>query len=160
MAILRYLPLIIGLAGNVGIQSSTILVRGFATGEVEPEREARVLFSEFAVGTTVGLLCGLTTTVVASVMQDGAALTVFGVAVGTAVFVSVTWAALLGCVVPITCRRSGFDPAIVAGPFLICLQSRPRGPRRARRPRSGQAWPSPSRTRSCRCRPTHPCPAS
>jgi len=121
VAILRYLPLIIGLAGNVGIQSSTILVRGFATGEVEPEREARVLFSEFAVGTTVGLLCGLTTTVVASVMQDGAALTVFGVAVGTAVFVSVTWAALLGCLVPITCRRSGIDPAIVAGPFLICL---------------------------------------
>ena len=38
-----------------------------------------------------------------------------------AIAVAVTWAALLGCVVPILCQRMGIDPAIVAGPFLITL---------------------------------------
>ena len=36
-------------------------------------------------------------------------------------FVAVSWAALLGCLIPMTCRRLGIDPAIVAGPFLITL---------------------------------------
>jgi magnesium transporter len=34
---------------------------------------------------------------------------------------AVTWAAFLGCLVPMTCRRIGIDPAIVAGPFLITV---------------------------------------
>ena len=57
-AILRYLPLIVGLAGNVGIQSSTIFVRGFATGEVDEDREWPVFFTEWVVGTLIGALCG------------------------------------------------------------------------------------------------------
>ena len=40
---------------------------------------------------------------------------------GLAITVAVTWAAFLGCVVPILCQRLGIDPAIVAGPFLITL---------------------------------------
>jgi len=115
--ILRYLPLIIGLAGNVGIQSSTILVRGFATGEVEPQRERAVLAAEIQVGVLIGLLCGGVTALIATWMETGP----LGGAVGTAVAVAVAWAAMLGGVVPVACRRLGIDPAIVAGPFLICL---------------------------------------
>ncbi|MCP3915364.1 MAG: magnesium transporter [bacterium] len=120
-SILRYLPLIIGLAGNVGIQSSTILVRGFATGEVEPEREGAVLLSELTVGTLVGLICGGVTIFIASWMEAGTWIDLFGVAVGTAIAVAVSWAAFLGCAVPVSCRRLGIDPAIVAGPALITL---------------------------------------
>ncbi len=120
-SILRYLPLIIGLAGNVGIQSSTIAVRGFATGEVEPERERAVLASELTVGTLVGLICGTATIFIASWMESGSWIDIFGMAVGAAIAVAVSWAAFLGCVVPIGCRRLGIDPAIVAGPALITL---------------------------------------
>jgi magnesium transporter len=120
--ILRYLPIIIGLAGNVGIQSSTILVRAFATGEVSPEREKSVLGSEVLVGTLIGLICGVTTMGVASLIESSEPNALaFGVAVGGAISVAVTWASFLGCVVPIVCRRMGIDPAIVAGPFLITL---------------------------------------
>jgi len=126
-AILRYLPIVIGLAGNVGIQSSTILVRGFATGEVEPGREAAVCTSEVSVGLLIGLVCGAATALFAAWMEGGAAWLgdvppmLFGAAVGSAISIAVTWASALGCLVPIACRRSGIDPAIVAGPFLICL---------------------------------------
>lgn len=119
-AILRYIPLIVGLAGNVGIQSSTIFVRGFATGEVEPDREWSVFRTEWCVGALIGLLCGTATWLTASYLES-ATSPGLGMAVGVAVMAAITWAAFLGGVVPIACRRMGIDPAIVAGPFLIAL---------------------------------------
>lgn len=120
--ILRYVPIVIGLAGNVGIQASTILVRAFATGEVTPDRELRVLSSEVLVGFLMGLLCGGTTAVVATLIEtdiDGAVA--FGSAVGIAIAIAITWSSLLGSSIPMICRRLKFDPAIVAGPFMITL---------------------------------------
>ncbi|MEO0660077.1 MAG: magnesium transporter, partial [Planctomycetota bacterium] len=83
-AILRYIPLIVGLAGNVGIQSSTIFVRGFATGEIDAEREWSVFSAEWLTGATIGLLCGLITWIVASVVET-AGPSGLGLAVGVAV---------------------------------------------------------------------------
>ncbi len=119
--ILRYLPIIIGLAGNVGIQSSTILVRAYATGELSQERESSVLGSEVIVGLMIGLLCGAATMCVATFMEGDPTNFSFGLALGCAIVVAVTWASFLGCVVPMSCQRFGIDPAIVAGPFLITL---------------------------------------
>tara|TARA_R110002126_G_scaffold6119_10_gene32249 strand:+ start:5191 stop:6549 length:1359 start_codon:yes stop_codon:yes gene_type:complete len=115
--ILRYLPLIIGLAGNVGVQSSTILVRAFATGELDATRERSVLGGEMSVGAWIGLLCGIVIAITVGGLEPGN----LGLAVGVATMVSVSCAAVLGCLIPVTCRRVGIDPAIVAGPFLICL---------------------------------------
>jgi magnesium transporter len=119
--VLRYLPLIIGLAGNVGVQSSTILVRAFATGEVERERELSVFGAEVAVGALIGLICGGMTTILAGWVEVGGVLGAFGAALGASIAVAVAWTAIIGCIVPMGCRRLGIDPAIVAGPFLICL---------------------------------------
>ena len=119
-AILRYIPLIVGLAGNVGIQSSTIFVRGFATGEIDAEREGSVFLAEWLTGAIIGLLCGIATFAVATWFESSGPAGL-GIAVGVAVTAAVAWAALLGGLVPIACRRLGIDPAIVAGPFLIAL---------------------------------------
>ncbi|MFT5290319.1 MAG: magnesium transporter [Planctomycetota bacterium] len=120
--VLRYLPIIIGLAGNVGIQSSTILVRAFATGEVTRAREFSVLISELSVGMIIGLLCGALTFALASQIEGGgdAGYALAG-AVSLAIVAAVTWASLLGTVVPMACERLGIDPAVIAGPFLITL---------------------------------------
>lgn len=119
--LLRFIPIIIGLAGNVGIQASTILVRAFATGEVEPDRELSVLGSETLVGLIIGLLCGGATFAVLALTGDEVDSTGFALAIGVAIAAAVTWAAFLGCLVPMSCRRVGIDPAIVAGPFLITV---------------------------------------
>ena len=120
--ILRYVPIVVGLAGNVGIQSSTILVRAFATGEVEPDQEASVMASEVLAGALIGMLCGFVTCVVASYLEGHSGPNLaFGAALGIAILIAVAWASFLGCVIPIMCRRVGIDPAIVAGPFLITL---------------------------------------
>ena len=119
--ILRYVPIIVGLSGNVGVQSSTILVRAFATGELTKENDTSVLRSEALVGLLIGVLCGIAVYAVAAFFEDVEDVQQFALAVGLAIPVAVTWAAFLGCVVPIVCQRSGIDPAIVAGPFLITL---------------------------------------
>lgn len=120
--ILRYVPIVIGLAGNVGIQAATILVRAFATGEVQPDGELKVLSSEVLVGFLMGLLCGGTTAVVATLIEtDIEGSVAFGCAVGIAIAIAVTWSSLLGTTIPMVCRRLKFDPAIVAGPFMITL---------------------------------------
>ncbi|MHC4262810.1 MAG: magnesium transporter [Planctomycetota bacterium] len=121
--LLRYIPIILGLAGNVGIQSSTILVRGFATGEVDSERELSVVGSEVMTGATIGILCGLVTALFATFTEagDSGLAWVFGIAIGVAIAIAVTWAAVLGCLVPLGCHRWGVDPAVVAGPFLITM---------------------------------------
>ncbi len=120
--VLRYLPIIIGLAGNVGIQASTILVRAFATGEVAPDRQRSVLASEVLVGFIISLICGAVTMAIATVSESQLPDPLhFGASVGVAIVVAVTWAAFLGSVVPMLCQRWGIDPAIVAGPFLVTL---------------------------------------
>jgi len=120
--LLRYVPIVIGLAGNVGIQASTILVRAFATGEVTPDRELSVLSSEVLTGFLMGLLCGGATAVIAALLESEVVSPVaFGGAVGTAIVIAVTWSSLLGSIIPMLCRRIKVDPAIVAGPFMITL---------------------------------------
>jgi magnesium transporter len=121
MDLLRFVPIVIGLAGNVGVQSSTILVRAFATGEVEPDREFSVLRAEVLVGLSIGMICGSATALAIGLLESESHGGLFGLAVGAAIAIAVTWAALLGCVVPMTCRRIRIDPAIVAGPFLIAV---------------------------------------
>jgi magnesium transporter len=116
--ILTFIPLIIGLAGNVGIQSSTVLVRAFATGEIGVEREASVLASEVLVGLVIGILCGLGAFGVLFWTDRNPD---FGFAVGAAISVATTWAAFLGSGVTILCQHLKIDPAVVAGPFLISL---------------------------------------
>jgi len=120
--LLRYVPIVIGLAGNVGIQASTILVRAFATGEVTPERELSVLSSEVQTGFLMGLVCGCATAVVAALIESEVSSPIaFGASVGAAIVIAVTWSSLLGSTIPMLCRRVKMDPAIVAGPFMITL---------------------------------------
>jgi magnesium transporter len=120
---LRYVPTVLGLAGNVGLQSSTILVRGLATGEIEPERLSLVVSKEVLTGSVIGSLCGLATLLIAALTEGslGAPAWAFGSAMGVAIAIAVAWSAFLGCLVPTTCDRLGVDPAIVSGPFLTAL---------------------------------------
>jgi magnesium transporter len=116
--VLTYIPLIIGLAGNVGIQSSTVLVRALATGEVAADRERAVLFSEVMVGTVIGVLCGVAAFFGALLIEGEFR---FALAVALAIFVAVTWASFLASMVTFLCTRMKIDPAVVAGPFLVTI---------------------------------------
>lgn len=117
--LLYFIPLIGGMAGNVGSQSSTIMVRGFATGELDPLRPMRVLPGEVAIAAIIGVLSGVLVGVATTLWHADRAW--MGLVVGLALPCAITMAALVGTLVPFFCHRVKVDPAYASGPFLLTL---------------------------------------
>ena len=112
-----FIPVIIGIGGNVGTQSSTIVVRGLATGRVDVTNTIPLILKEVIVGsllgTAYGLLVGL-----ASEYITGNSMTNIGFVIGLSIFCSMTIATAVGASVPIVLKKLNFDPAISTGPFV------------------------------------------
>ena len=112
-----FIPVIIGIGGNVGTQSSTIVVRGLATGRVDVSNTFPLIIKEVLVGALLGGLYGL---VVGSASEwvTGAPMKDLGLVVGLSIFCSMTIATAVGASVPIILKKLDFDPAISTGPFV------------------------------------------
>ena len=114
-----FIPVVMGLSGNVGIQAATITVRNLATGHVTAgEGVATLLWKECRTGLLMGLGFGLLL----------AAWGLFrfpqwqvGGAVGVSIGVALVAAAVLGAVIPMLLDRFGIDPAVATGPFVTTL---------------------------------------
>jgi magnesium transporter len=115
IVLITFVPVITGMGGNVGIQSSTITVRGLATGGVDLQRLGRTIFKEVRVGLLMALACGFTLGAVAEIWHHNPAL---GFAVGSAMAAAIMVASLMGTLVPIIFKRLGVDPAVASGPFV------------------------------------------
>lgn len=117
--LMYYIPLIGGMAGNVGSQSSTIMVRGFATGEVDPTKPGRVLRGEMLLALLIGLGAGLLVGALVSATHPD--YPVLGLIVGAALPCAIVAAALAGTLIPFACQAVRVDPAYAGGPFLLTL---------------------------------------
>lgn len=122
--LLCFIPMIGGMAGNVGIQSSTVMVRGLATGEVYPSIFWKVLTKEVFIAAIIGLISGaiiggiLTAFPPVSGYYDADNL---GYVVSLALFGSIVCAAFLGTMMPFACLLINVDPAYASGPVLTTL---------------------------------------
>jgi len=115
IALITFIPVITGMGGNVGSQSATIVVRGFATGRIDFTTIRKVLFKEIRVGLIMGIVCGLTIGVVAFFWHHNMYL---GLVVGLAMTTAMTVAATMGVLAPAFFKRIGVDPAIASTPFV------------------------------------------
>ncbi|MCK4272035.1 magnesium transporter [bacterium] len=115
LALVFFIPVITAMGGNIGIQSSTIVVRGLATGEIQLFRIAQRLFREARIGLLMGVMCGGIVGLVALVWQGNPLL---GVIVGLAMLSAITVAATMGALVPLLFKKINIDPAIATGPFV------------------------------------------
>ena len=115
IALVFFVPVIMGMGGNVGMQSSTIVVRGLATGRIELGHVWRVLFREIRTGALMGVVCGLVVGVVARMLQGKIIL---GVVVASSMFIAITVASTMGVLIPIVLKSLKVDPAIASGPFV------------------------------------------
>ena len=115
IVLVTFVPVITGMGGNVGIQSSSITVRGLATGDVDLQRLGRTIFKEVRVGLLMALACGFTLGAIAELWHHNPAL---GFAVGSAMAAAIVVASLMGTLVPIIFKRLGVDPAVASGPFV------------------------------------------
>ena len=125
IALMAFLPIIIGMAGNVGTQTATIIVRGIATGRVEPSSALKVVFKELEVGLMLGLLYGLLLGGAGYIlgaigyMDIGIMTSIeLGITVGVGIILAMATAAFVGALVPVVLNRINLDPAVATGPFV------------------------------------------
>ena len=109
-----YTPLIAAMAGNVGVQSSAIIVQGLANNVVRGSL-LPLLFKEIGLGLVNGLALGLILILFGFIINQDLiiSLTIAGAMMGVIII-----AALVGTFVPIILNKRGIDPAIATGPFI------------------------------------------
>ena len=110
-----FIPVIMGMGGNIGVQSSTITVRGLATGRLTIRDIWVVVSKQLLVGLMLGLFYGFAVGLVAQLKYSRE---LFALSVGLGVLSSMTMAALAGSLVPMTLAKINIDPAIASGPFV------------------------------------------
>jgi magnesium transporter len=114
VAIVSFIPEIAAMGGNVGLQSSTLIIRGLATGSVELTHVWPVFFREAKIGLVMGLACGVTLTLVAWVLHQG----FLGMVLGSSLIIAFLVSTSMATIMPILLKRVGVDPAVAAGPFV------------------------------------------
>ncbi|MCG8458747.1 MAG: magnesium transporter [Holophagales bacterium] len=112
-----FIPVIMGMSGNIGSQTSTITVRGLATGRLQviPGELRKYAWQQLKVGMLLSLVC--TSLVALAAFAFGRELSI-ALAVGTALFCSVLLASFNGVFIPVLFRRLGIDPALASGPLV------------------------------------------
>jgi len=113
-----FIPLIAAMGGNVGIQSSAIIVQGLANNTIRNERTLQKLGKEFLVGLLNGVLLASLIFVYNWFASDSFALTI---TVSIALVTVVLFAALFGTLIPLVLNRFKIDPALATGPFITTL---------------------------------------
>lgn len=119
ISLVSYMPMLMGTGGNTGSQAATLIIRGLATDEVEPEDFPRVLWKEVRVGAVIGVLLSVIN-FGRIMLFDGdgimVALTVCTAMVGIVIFAKV-----LGSMIPLIVKRLGADPALIANPAISSI---------------------------------------
>ena len=117
IALAAFIPVILGMGGNIATQSSTIIVRGMATGRVNIGGEIKLILKEMKVGIILGTLYGILLGIFAKyIFTDSHAN--LGLVVGLSICVSMLVAATVGTVIPLLLRKLDIDPAVATGPFV------------------------------------------
>ena len=121
-----FIPMLMDTGGNSGSQASVTVIRGLSLGEIAFKDALRVLFKEMRVG----ILCGLALSVVSFLklllfdrllMGNSEVTLTVTVIVSLTLFVTVLAAKVIGSSLPILAKRIGFDPAVMASPFITTL---------------------------------------
>jgi magnesium transporter len=116
LALAAFIPIINGMGGNIATQSSTIIIRGIATGRINMQEFSKVIFKEMRVGLLLGAVYGLFLGILA--FFGFPQLRNLGLVVGIAIFFVMTLAVTVGSFVPLILKRLNFDAAIATGPFV------------------------------------------
>jgi len=117
IALAAFIPVILGMGGNVATQSSTIIVRGMATGRVNIGGEIKLIIKEMKVGFLLGILYGFLLGLFANIFFSTAPPNL-GLVVGLSICCSMVIAASVGAIIPLVLRKIDIDPAVATGPFV------------------------------------------
>jgi magnesium transporter len=116
---LLYVPLLISAGGNSGSQSSTLVIRGLALGEIKLHDWWRILLRETVMGVILG--CLIAAIAMGRVMMYPDQTFLFALTVGLTVLCIILAGCTVGSMLPIVMKRLGIDPATSSTPFIASL---------------------------------------
>jgi magnesium transporter len=116
---LLYVPLLISAGGNSGSQSSTLVIRGLALGEIKLSDWWRIALRESVMGLILGLIIAVIA--MARVMMYPDQTSLFALTVGLTVMAIIVSGCTIGSMLPIALKRIGIDPATSSTPFIASL---------------------------------------
>lgn len=118
VALSFFMPLLLGASGNAGTQSSTVVIRGLATGGINIGDLKNVIKKEIGTGLMIGLFLGCFVSFGSLLLKQD---TKVGMTVGISMVMTVTTATTLGAFLPILFKRLKLDPALMSGPFITSI---------------------------------------
>ncbi len=120
MALLvAYIPMLMDTGGNAGGQASVTIIRGLSLNEIEYKDVIKVIWKEFRVA----LFCGITLACAnfAKLLLLDKIPVLVALVVCVTLVCAVVFAKFIGCTLPILAKRLGFDPAVMASPFITTI---------------------------------------
>ncbi len=118
VALSFFIPMLIDTGGNVGSQSTTVVVRGLAIGELEGKTLWKVVLTETLIGGILGVLLGIIGVARVVFLRESPLI---GFVVGLSIFVIVFVSNLIGVFLPVLFRKMRLDPAIAATPVITTI---------------------------------------
>lgn len=119
VVLMAFVPMLMDTGGNSGSQSSTLIIRGMATGDVTLKDKWKVLWKEFRVSILVGISLGIVN-FFKNIFLDGVGKDV-AITVSITLFATVVMAKMAGSMLPLIAKKLNLDPAIMAGPLITTL---------------------------------------
>ena len=118
-ALTAFIPMLMDTGGNAGGQASVTVIRGLSLGEIEYADVPKVVWKEIRVA----VLCGLTLAAAnfAKLMVFDRVGILVSLTVCLTLVAAVLMAMLVGCLLPVGAKRLGFDPAVMASPFITTI---------------------------------------
>ncbi len=110
-----FIPILIGSGGNAGAQSSTVVIRGLAIGEIGMKDAFHIILRELGIGLGIGIVLGTLATFWAFWLQGDVTVSVV---VGLSFVFVICVAKMLGTLLPVVVKGFGWDPALIATPFI------------------------------------------
>lgn len=117
--LITFIPMLMGTGGNCGSQSSTLIIRGLAVGEIQFKDIFRVIFKEIRVAFVVSCLLAVVNGIRIYIMYDQNLTLAF--ALGLTMMAVVVMAKCIGCTLPLLAKKLGLDPAIMAAPLITTI---------------------------------------
>jgi magnesium transporter len=115
-----FVPVITQTGGNSGTQSSTLMIRGLATGEIRFRDLGSVMAKELAVGILMGIILAAVIMIRSVYLPPGVDW-IAAIAIGSALIFVVVFSSIIGAFAPLLIHRLGFDPTVMAGPLMATV---------------------------------------
>lgn len=115
-----FIPMLMDSGGNSGSQTSVMVIRNMALGEVKPGDVMKVLWKELRVAIVAGGVLAVVNFARLMIMPGGATAAI-ALTVSITLWVTVVMAMSVGCLLPMGAKKIGLDPAIMASPMITTI---------------------------------------